>query len=193
MACIDVIEQENRFTIVGLVGQRHEVGTSVLGYSVLGDDKDLPRLIEDVTNALIAVGQIKSAEIRIRLFNQVRENGGRLPVVTSPRAYVSHHAVIGEGSIVMHGAVVNAGARVGRNCILNSMSLVEHGSEIGDHCHIATAAAVNSGVTVGYGTFIGSSSSIRQCTKVGAHSVIGMGQRVLADCPDGTWLPVPRH
>ena len=26
----------------------------------------------------------------------------------------------------MHGAIVNAGARVGKNCIINSKSLIEH-------------------------------------------------------------------
>ena len=62
----------------------------------------------------------------------------------------------------MHGAVVNAGAVVGRNCIINSQSLMEHDATIGDHCHVATAAVVNGGVRIGAGTFIGSKACIRQ-------------------------------
>jgi UDP-3-O-[3-hydroxymyristoyl] glucosamine N-acyltransferase len=45
-----------------------------------------------------------------------------LPIIKSPISYVSKHSVIGEGTIIMHGAIVNAGAKVGVNCILNTQS-----------------------------------------------------------------------
>ena len=188
-ACIDVIEQEGRFTIAGLVGLPSERGARVLGYPVLGTDADLAGLLHDYTHALITVGQIKTAEPRMRLFNLLQENGCALPVVVSPRAYVSPHATVGAGTIVMHGAVVNAAAVVGRNCIINSQSLVEHDAVVGDHCHISTAAAINSGVHIGSATFIGSNSSVRQIVSIGEGCLIGMGQRVLADCEAGTHMP----
>jgi len=192
-ACIDVIEQDGRFRIAGLVGLPEEVGRTVLGYEVLGADAELPHLIRKFGNALVTVGQIKTAEPRIRLYDAVKQAGGMLPTVISPRAYVSRHARVGEGTIVMHGAIVNAGATVGRNCILNSRSLVEHDTTVADHCHIATAAAVNSGVQIGEATFIGSGCTVRQSARIGARCLIGMGQRVLGDCADGTWLPDVRR
>ncbi len=188
-ACIDVLEQEGRFAVAGLVGLPDEVGTRILGYPVLGTDADLPALLGDYAHALITVGQIKTPEPRMQLFDLVQQSGCALPVIVSPHAYVSAHATVGAGTIIMHGAVVNAGAVVGRNCIINSQSLVEHDSVIADHCHIATAAAINSGVHIGAGTFIGSNSSVRQCTNIGEHCLIGMGQKVLADCESGTRLP----
>ncbi len=188
-ACIDVIEQEGRFAVAALVGLPDEVGTQILGYPVLGTDADLLALLGDYAHALITVGQIKTPQLRMRLFDLLQQNGCALPAIVSPRAYVSPHAIVGAGTIVMHGAVVNAGAVVGRNCIINSQSLVEHDAVIGDHCHIATAAAINSGVHIGAGTFIGSNSSIRQCINIGEHCLIGMGQRVLADCEAGTCMP----
>lgn len=192
-ACIDVIEQEARFVVAGLVGLPEEIGTRVLGYPVLGCDADLPALVDGTATALIAVGQIKTPEPRMRLFVLLEQSGCALPVVASPRAYVSPHATVGPGTIIMHGAVVNAGAVVGRNCIINSHSLVEHDVVIADHCHIATAAAINSGVRIGARTFIGSGSSVRQCVSIGERCVIGMGQRVLTDCEPGTWMPLPRR
>ncbi len=192
-ACIEVIEQEGRFALAGLVGLPHEVGSRILGYQVLGMDKDLPTLLSYHTYALVTVGQIKTPEPRIRLFDLLQQNGSSLPVIVSPRAYVSPHATLGAGTIVMHGAVVNAGAVVGRNCIVNSQSLVEHDVVIADHCHIATAAAINSGVHIGSGTFIGSNSSVRQCVKIGERCLIGMGQKVLADCEAGTCMPSTRR
>jgi sugar O-acyltransferase (sialic acid O-acetyltransferase NeuD family) len=192
-ACIDVIEQEGRFTVGGLVGLSGEVGTRILGYTVLGTDEDLAALRHDHPAVLITVGQIKTPNPRMRLFGLLERFGYALPVIVSPRAYVSAHATVGAGSIVMHGAVVNAGAGVGRNCIINSQSLVEHDVVIADHCHIATASAINSGVRVGEGTFIGSGTSVRQGLTIGERCVIGMGQRVLADCEPGARMPAVRQ
>jgi sugar O-acyltransferase (sialic acid O-acetyltransferase NeuD family) len=188
-ACIDVLEMAGQFRIGGLLGLRAEVGSSVLGYPVLGTDTDLTRLLCEHGSALIAVGQIKTPEPRMRLFDLARAHDCALPVIVSPRAHLSKHASVAAGTIVMHGAVVNAGATVGRNCILNSLSLIEHDVVIEDHCHIATGAVINSGVRVGAGTFIGSNSCVRQGLHIGERCVIGMGQRVVHSCTEGTRLP----
>jgi sugar O-acyltransferase (sialic acid O-acetyltransferase NeuD family) len=187
--CIDVIQQEGRFSIKGLVGLPHEVENQVLGYSVLGKDEDLPELIRDCTNVLITIGQVKTPKPRILLYDLIHKNSCTSPVIVSPHAYVSPHASIGEGTIVMHGAIINAAAVVGENCIINSQALIEHDVVIKDHCHIATAATINSGVYVGNGTFIGSNSVVRQCAKIGENCLIGMGQNILTDCDD--WVCIP--
>lgn len=193
-SCIDVIEQDGRFVVAGLVGLSHEVGTQVLGYPVLGTDADLPDLLRDNgSNVLITIGQIKTPEPRMHLFQVIEENGFVMPAIISPRAYVSPHATIGAGTIVMHDAIVNAGAIVGRNCIINSRALVEHDAMIADHCHIATAAVINGGAQIGTGTFIGSNSSVRELIKVGERCVIGMGQRIANDCTDCIRLPLVRE
>ena len=191
-ACVDVIEQEGRFAVVGLLGLSGEVGDTVLGYPVLGSNDDLRAIAATVGRAIVSVGQIKSPQLRIELFGALERVGCELPTIVSPLGYVSRHASVGAGTIVMHGAIVNAGATVGRNCILNSRSLVEHDSVVSDHCHISTAAAVNSGVRIGTGTFVGSGATVRQGVTVGERCVIGMGQAVLADCPDGQRLPRQR-
>ncbi len=188
-ACIDVIEEAGQFAIAGLVGRPHEVGTRVLGYEVLGQDDDLPRLVKQYSSALVTVGQIKSAGPRVRLFELLTSLGCECPPIVSPHAHVSRHASIGAGTIVMHGAVVNAAARIGQNGIINSQALVEHDAQIGDHCHVSTGALVNSGVRVGDRSFIGSGTSVRQGIIIGSDCVIGMGQRVIANCPTGARVP----
>jgi sugar O-acyltransferase (sialic acid O-acetyltransferase NeuD family) len=191
-ACIDVIEQTGCFTIAGLIGTEDQAGVKILGYSVLGIDQDVPRLIEEYSHGLVTVGQIKHPDIRIRLFTLLQQSGAALPAIVSPRAYVSPHAALAAGTIVMHGAIVNAGATVGRNCIINSHALIEHDVTIADHCHVATAAAINSGVRVGAGTFIGSNCCVRQGLRIGERCIIGMGQTVLRDCEANTQMPVAR-
>ena len=191
-ACIDVIEQQGCYTIAGLIGLEEEVGRSILGYTVIGTDSELDKVLGPNPLGIVTIGQIKTPEPRIRLYRALMSIGRAAPAIVSPRAYVSRHASIGDGSIVLHGAVINAGAVVGRNCILNSQSLVEHDALIGDHCHVATGVRLNSGVRVGDGTFIGSGSTVRQGVTIGRNCVIGMGQAVLRDCVDGTQLPARR-
>lgn len=70
------------------------------------------------------------------------------------------------GTVVMHQAVVNADAKIGEGCIINTFANIEHDVVIGDYCHISTGAMVNGGSTVAYGPFVGSQSAINQCVKI---------------------------
>ena len=174
-SCMDVIEQEGCWDIVGLVGQKDEIGASVLGYKVIASDAELADLVKDYPYALITVGHIHTPNLRAQLFHDARSLGFTLPVVVSPQAYVSRHASIGDGTVVFHGAVVNAGVRIGMNCIVNSRALVEHDVTVGDHCHISTGAILNGDVRVGSWSFVGSASVVKQGLTLGEHSFLGMG------------------
>jgi sugar O-acyltransferase (sialic acid O-acetyltransferase NeuD family) len=171
-SCIDVIEQEGRFTIAGIVDVPEKKQHNVLGYPVIGTDADLAGLIKTFRNVLITLGQIKSPARRIELFNMLKQMGACFPVIQSPLAYVSPHAQIAEGTIVMHHALINAGACVGRNCIINTKALVEHDAIIEDHCHISTRAVVNGGVKIGRGSFFGSGAVSQEYTSIPSNSFI---------------------
>jgi sugar O-acyltransferase (sialic acid O-acetyltransferase NeuD family) len=177
-SCIDVIEQEGRFAIAGVVDKSDKVGEKVLGYPVLGTDDDLPELVKTYQNVLITLGQIKTPERRISLFKKLLEMDAHFPVIRSPLAYVSPHGQVGEGTIIMHHGMINAGARVGRNCIINTKALVEHDAVIEDHCYIATAALINGGARVGAGTFIGSNAVTREYISICDNAVIGCGAQI---------------
>ncbi len=183
-ACIDVIEQHNDFQIVGLVGRVEEKGSQHLGYEVIASDEDLPQLARDYPCAIITTGQIKTPNLRQKLFELALESGFELPVIISPRAYVSPHASIGAGSMILHGAIVNSGAKVGTNCIINSRALVEHDAVVGDHCHVSTGATLNGGVEVGAASFIGSGSIVKEGISLGKRCVVGMGLSVRHDQAD---------
>jgi len=182
-SCIDVIEQTPDFVIAGIVDLPENLHQRVLGYEIIGTDEDLPRMAKEYEFFLITVGQIKSAERRVLLFNSLRKFGVQLPVIVSPHAYLSRHAQVGEGTIVMHHAMVNAGAEIGKNCIINTNALIEHDAIIGDHCHIATGAVINGGVKVGTGTFFGSNAVSKEYAEIGENSVIGCGEKITKNIP----------
>ena len=74
----------------------------------------------------------------------------------------------------MHGAIVGAKVKIGKNCIINSNSLID-GSIIGDHSHISTSVTINSGVKIGENCFIGSNSVVKQLVSIKKNSFIKMG------------------
>ena len=178
-SCIDVIEAEARFNIAGIVDIQERLGEQVLGYRIIATDMDIESLAKEYSNFLISLGQIRTPDKRIELYRRLKNAGCHMPVISSPASLVSKHADIAPGCIVMHGAMVNAGARIGENSIINSKALIEHDVEIGPHCHISTAAVINGGAVVGRHTFIGSNSVIREGITVPEHSVIGAGQAIL--------------
>jgi len=124
---IDVIEQEGKFKIAGIIEKdRSLIGNKVLNYEVIGCDDDLKELRKKYDYALVTIGQIKNSTPRIKIFEKLKKLEFQLPVIISPLAYVSKYASLEEGTIVMHYALVNANAKVGKNCIINTKAIIEH-------------------------------------------------------------------
>lgn len=165
-AVIDVIEQEGKYNIIGILDLPQNVNKEVLGYKIIGTDDDLENTFSQCDNALITVGHVKSNALRVKLFNKLKEIGYTVPTIVSPLAYVSRHSKVSEGTVIMHHAIINAGAFIGKNCIINTKSLIEHDAIVWDNCHISTAAVINGGVEVQSDTFVGSNSTTKEYIKV---------------------------
>ena len=81
-SCIDVIESTKTYEIEGVV-ELTASSELVIGYPVIGSNNDLPQLIKNSKLALITVGQIKTPNPRIKLFNLLKQLGAELPIVVS--------------------------------------------------------------------------------------------------------------
>jgi acetyltransferase EpsM len=101
-----------------------------------------------------------------------------------PRANVSDKVEIGEGTVVMAGATINAGVFIGRHVIVNTNSSIDHDCEISDFVHISPNAALCGNVRVGEGSHIGVGACIIPGIKIGKWAVIGAGTVVIKDIPD---------
>lgn len=179
ISCIDVVEQTELFEIIGILDIPEKVGSKVLDYPVIGTDDDIEKFTEKCRDFLITVGQIKSSNVRQKLSDKVKTAGGNLPVIISPNAYVSKHAAIDEGTIIMHHVLVNAGSKIGKGCIINSKALIEHEASIGDYCHISTAACINGQVNIGSNSFIGSNTVVGNNISIAENTLVAAGSQIL--------------
>lgn len=112
--------------------------------------------------------------------------------VVHPSVVLGADVEVGRGTFVAAGVVVNTGARIGENTILNTSCSVDHDCVIGAHAHVGPQVALCGGVTVGEGTLLGVGSCASPGTSVGAWTVVGAGAAVINDLPaHGICVGVP--
>ena len=160
------------YNILGVLDTPENVGKQVLAYSIIGTDDEIP-LYVDKAEFVITVGFIKNPATRIKLYNKVKDAGGKLATIIASTAHVSKYSTIGEGTVVMHQAFVNAGAHIGANCIINTFCNIEHDAQIGDQCHISTGTMVNGDCKVGDRCFIGSQSVLANSITIDEDIIVG--------------------
>jgi sugar O-acyltransferase (sialic acid O-acetyltransferase NeuD family) len=174
-SCIDVIEQENKFKIIGIIDLKEKINQKILDYEIIASDDDLSNLVKKYEYFFITIGQLKNPKPRIQKFEIIKKLGAKFPIIISPLAYVSKYSFIDEGSIIMHSAIINANVKIGKNCIINTKSLIEHDSNIGNNCHISTNSIINGTCNIGSNVFIGSNSVILNNINITDNVIIGAG------------------
>lgn len=177
VSAIEVIESTEMYKIIGVLDVKEKIGNKILGYEIIGTDNNLNEY-KSVKNFCITVGQIKSSQIRQKLYNAVIEIDGVLPTIIASSAYISKYTKIGKGNLIMHQTFVNAGVQIGDNNIINTQSIIEHESIIGNHNHISTGAIINADCKIGNKCFIGSNSVINRDLEITDDVIIGSGSVV---------------
>jgi UDP-N-acetylbacillosamine N-acetyltransferase len=148
---------------------------------VLGDRKRLeePGFLESHA-ILIAIGEASS---RRQLASLVLDRGGHLANAIHPSAVIARDVPIGQGTVVMAGAVINTGSRIGRFAIVNTSASVDHDNVIEDGVHIAPGCHLAGHVNCGADAFIGIGASVIPRVRIGARAIIGAGAAVISDVP----------
>jgi len=191
-AVIDVAECAG-YKIIGIIDRKEKVGKVVLDYPIIGTDEDIP-LFVDKAEFLITVGFVTNPSLRISLYNKVKESGGDFATIVSPTSYVSKNASIGKGSIIMHKAVVSVGAKIGCNCIVNTMADVDHCVEIGDHTHLSANVLIAGDSKVGDRCFCGIGSIVSSGVTIASDVILGAGTLVIKNINSpGVYIGHPAH
>lgn len=138
-----------------------------------------PEFLRDYA-ILIAIGE---TNLRRQLALLVLDRGGYLANAVHPSAVIAQDVSVGEGTVIMAGAVVNTGTRIGRFAIVNTAASLDHDNVIEDGVHIAPGCHLAGNVTCGAGAFIGTGASIIPRVRIGARAVIGAGAAVISDVP----------
>lgn len=101
-----------------------------------------------------------------------------------PTVLKSPYATVEEGSVVFHGAVLQADSRIGRHCIVNTNAIVEHDCIVGDYAHISPNVTLCGNVQIGEGTHVGAGAVVIPNITIGKWCVIGAGSVITESVPD---------
>lgn len=142
------------------------------GVPVIGKTDDMASFFPEYKLLLVTIGNNK---LRERLYREAATIGYTFPNIIHPTAYISPHAHIGSGCVILNNAVVQNNAQCGDGCILNPGVELHHDSTIGSYCLIYTNSVVRSLTTVGDRVWIGASSTVTTSAVVEDDTIIEDG------------------
>jgi sugar O-acyltransferase (sialic acid O-acetyltransferase NeuD family) len=170
--------------LVTTVVDDHKAGQFIFGHKII-PQKDI--LLSKVGAVVIAIGHNES---RKRISEDLAIPGIS---IMHPGSIISElEVMIGPGTVVMAGAVINPRVQIGAHCIINTRSSVDHDCVLQDFVHISPGATLCGNVTVEEGAHIGAGATIIPGKRIGAWAVVGAGAVVTRDVPPGaTVVGVP--
>ena len=172
--------------VAGFLDDNKKSLNNFIGYTVLGSVTEYEKFL--ASYFVVAIG---NAEIRQKIADRLQ--GVKWYTAIHPSAVISQIDVeIGEGTVVMANAVVNSGVSIGKHCIINSGAVVEHDNIIEDFVHISVGVKLAGTVHIGKRSWIGIGAVISNNISVCPDCMIGAGGVVVKDISEsGIFVGVP--
>lgn len=168
---IDIIKSQGD-VVEGLVDDNPNL-TELSGIPVLHDAAELSPFI-------VSIGNCKVRKMIAERLNC------EFAMAIHPTAIISPTAIVGEGTVVMQGAIIQTEVKIGKHCIINTKASIDHECLIGDYVHIAPGCTISGDVYIGEGTWVGVGSTIIQGVRIGKNCIIGAGSVIVKDIPDNS-------
>lgn len=185
--CIDIIKCQGIHTIIGIIDSNSNIGDIKYGYPVLGKQENLKALIKEhnIEGGLITVGDNYG---RFKLSKFILDLVPDFIFVSAihPSAVISDTVVKGINTIIMPGAIINTFARLGSFCMINTGAQVEHDCILQDYVHLSAGSIMGGKVTIGRFSIITLGVVLFDRINIGENVVVGSGAVVTHDIPDNS-------
>lgn len=178
----DILLSQGR-VICGVVSPGQKTTKHIFsGIPILSSDEDVLKIEPSEVKLVNGIGVLPGSSARKTVNEFFLSKGYDFERVISDCAFVSQYAQLSQGVQILRGAIVQAGACIGRDSIINTRAIIEHDSCVGVYCHVAPNATLCGNVEVGDEVFIGAGSTIIQGIRISDHSVVGAGATIRHDC-----------
>ncbi len=136
-----------------------------------------------VPAVVVAIGE---SGARARIVEELCAHAPRhFPCLVHPQAWVAQRAMLGEGSLVLAGSMINCDVRLGSHVSVNLGVTISHDCVVGDFVSLGPGVHLAGGVSVGPGSDLGTGVCVRPGAQIGANCVVGAGSVVVADLAPG--------
>jgi len=182
---IDIIEKENKYTIVGIIDSVKEIGTNLYGYNVIGRQEDIIDLIKEynIEGGLISIGDNWA---RCNVFLKISSLAPNFEFINAihPSVVIGNNVTLGKGIVAMAGCIFNPGA------VIEDFTFFATGAQIEHDCTISKFASISAGTVIGGHVKLGEYSALTlnvtvvDRLEIGNNTVVGAGSVVLKSLPD---------
>lgn len=148
---------------------------------VVGLSQLVLRFPPDSCVILMAMGYANVNADRRSMFERLKALGYVIETYVHPQAMVHTAHPIGEGSVVLPGALVEPEVRLGANTVVWGNVTLAHHSVIGDHVWLASGTVVSGKARIGDHCFIGVNATIVNAVTLGDHVIVGGGALITRD------------
>lgn len=185
----DILQAEGRHELIAHLDDdpsKHGARIGSVPVRMAGDR--LADVVEELRLEAVALG-IGDNVARSQIAGRCRAAGLQLLRAIHPRSVLASSVEIGEGVVVMAGAVVNPFSSLKEGCVVNTSASVDHDCVVGRYAHVFPGARLAGTVSVGDFSYVGMGASVLQNRTIGTRATVGAGAVVLADVGDG-WTVV---
>lgn len=176
------LQRDARYEVCGLaVDDAFVAQGGVDGYRTVALSAMAEAFPSSTHRVIMAMGYNDLNRSREAMFERLAAMGYGLETYIHPDARVYTDHPVGEGSVVLPGAVVEPQARVGRNTMVWSNVTLAHHSSVGDHCWVAAGTVVSGQAQVQHHSFLGVSSTVVNAVTVGEFNIVGAGAMISRD------------
>lgn len=147
------------------------------GVKVVGKIADIDRLFPEYQKLVVTIG---NNNIRESIYRAAKAIGFSFPNIVASSAYISPHAKIGCGCIILNNVVIQNNAVLGDGAVINPGVELHHDCTVGNNVLIYTNSVIRSLTHVGDRAWIGSTVSISTRAVVDADAIINDGSVVAA-------------
>jgi len=183
--------------IVGAGGHALSVGDAArsAGWTVVGfyspDGAGLASILGPVLSSLDALDHSETAfalgigtnHVRETVAEDISKRFAQTEIVSiiHATAWVSSHATVHPGAVILAHTSVGPGSTVGRGALLNTGASLDHESSLGDYASLGPGARTGGNVSIGDRTMIGIQAGILHGVTVGSDCVVGGHSLVNSD------------
>ncbi len=183
--CIDIIEKESLFNIVGIIDSIAEVGETMFGYPVIGKQENIVDIVAKfgIDGGFISIGDNYS-RCYVRDFIVSKIPKFKFINAIHPTVAIGRNVKIGVGNVIMAGAIINPDSEISDFCIVNTGAQLEHNCFMDEFSHLSAGSITGGKVIIGKFSSICLNVTLIDRIRIGENTVVGSGAVVLNDLPD---------
>lgn len=183
--CIDIIEKEGKYSIIGIIDSIKTIGEILFGYPVIGKQEDILTLTKEyqIDHGIITVGDNWTRKCIYDAITSLIPDFSFVNAI-HPSVIIGNAVKIGKGVIAMAGVIVNPGSTVGNFTFFATGAQIEHDCEIDDFASISAGSIMGGHVKIGKYSAITLGVVIVDRITIGENTVVGSGSLVVKSLPN---------